>query len=301
MNKILLSLLAVCLLCACDFIQAAKDGYKMGKELSVNVKRAINGFGDGVDDYLATFECDTFILSDANIHYSLDFEPGKQEITFNPYLAVTFVKHGTLMLDYLGFGGSIVHVDPVSMFGTDYTKMPKADVLLVTHEHGDHLDTAAISILKQENTRFYSNKRVEEITGASKGLVAGEVISESVFNIIPVLAYNTTEGRTQFHPKGRDLGFVLEYATKYENKPFRVYIAGDTEPIEEMKSLGDIDVAFLPVNQPYTMTPEQAIEAIEMIKPKVVYPYHYGNTDLTPIVEHFKNNAEIEVRIRQLQ
>lgn len=297
MKKLLLSVLAVGLLCACDFVRGFKQGIQFGAGMYKAADRAVNGFNGTTDTYISAFERDTFVLSNATVNFTL----GNKSVEFNPRLVITFVKHGSLMLDYLGFSSSIVHVDPVSMFGVDYNMMPPADMILVTHEHGDHLDTTSIAALKQEGTVFYSNKRVEEITGQSKGLTAGETVKGDIFNIIPVLAYNTTEGRTQFHPKGRDLGYILEYATQYEGMPFRVYIAGDTEPIEEMKELGDIDVAFLPVNQPYTMTPEQAIEAIEMIKPKIVYPYHYGQTDLTPIVEYFKDNADIDVRIRQLQ
>lgn len=311
MKKIILYTLAICLLSSCDFYKGFKKGMQVGLQVANNANRIVNGFDPEIEEYLTSFERDTFILNDDTIEYTVSAFGQEKEVSIKPFLAVTFIKHGTLMLDIVGLGSKIIHVDPVSMFGTDYTKMPQADIILVTHEHGDHLDTAAIATITRKddlyapNTIIYSNQRVAEITGISKGLAVGDTIREdkyalNQFNIIPVLAYNTTEGRTQFHPKGRDLGYILEIERE-TNSFFRVYIAGDTEPIEEMNNLGDIDIAFLPVNQPYTMTAEQAIKAIETIKPKVVYPYHYGDTDLTPIVEHFKDNSDIEVRIRQMQ
>ena len=109
-----------------------------------------------------------------------------------------------------------------------------------------------------------------------------------------VPAYNTTPGRDKFHPKGRDNGFIL---TLDEN---RIYIAGDTEDIPEMAEIKDIEVAFLPCNQPYTMTPEQLIKAAETIKPKVLFPYHYNETPVAQITMKLAR-AGIEVRIRDYQ
>lgn len=110
-----------------------------------------------------------------------------------------------------------------------------------------------------------------------------------------VPAYNTTPGRDKFHPKGRDNGYVLTLGGT------RIYIAGDTEDIPEMKNLEAIDIAFLPVNQPYTMTVSQAVKAAERINPKILYPYHYGETPVRELQDQLKNQSSIEVRIRQMQ
>ena len=110
-----------------------------------------------------------------------------------------------------------------------------------------------------------------------------------------VPAYNTTEGRDKFHPKNRDNGYVLDF------DGFRVYVAGDTEDIPELSNLKDIDVAFLPVNQPYTMTPEQAARAARVIKPKVFYPYHYSQTPVAETLPALLEGSGIELRIRALQ
>lgn len=110
-----------------------------------------------------------------------------------------------------------------------------------------------------------------------------------------VPAYNTTPGRDKFHPKGRDNGYILTVGGT------RIYIAGDTEDIPEMKQIKNIDIAFLPVNQPYTMTPEQAIQSAKTIQPHILYPYHYGDTNINEVKDGLKNEKEIEVRIRALQ
>jgi L-ascorbate metabolism protein UlaG (beta-lactamase superfamily) len=109
-----------------------------------------------------------------------------------------------------------------------------------------------------------------------------------------VPAYNTTPEHLQFHPKGRDNGYVLTL------DGFRIYIAGDTEDIPEMAELKDIDVAFLPCNQPYTMTVEQCVNAAKIIRPKVLFPYHYNNTPVHKISMQLAGSG-IDVRIRDYQ
>ena len=207
---------------------------------------------------------------------------------------LVFIKHGSIIVDIDGY---LVYIDPVTIFNNDFTKLPKADMLLVTHEHHDHFDTTAIKELATDTTRLIMSKRVTELYGAGEAIEPGDSlqIEPENFTITAVPAYNISPDHLQFHPKERkDVGFVFDI------DGLRIYVAGDTEDIPEMAELKDIDIAFIPVNQPYTMTPEQAIHAIEMIKPKIVYPYHYGETDLTPLVEKFAGSA-VDVRVRQLQ
>ena len=138
-----------------------------------------------------------------------------------------------------------------------------------------------------------TNARCAEMLGYGAVMANGDssrLGSDIEIDAIP--AYNTTEGHLQFHPKGRDNGFVLAI------DGLRIYVAGDTEEIPEMAGLKDIDVAFLPVNQPYTMTPAQCIRAARMINPKVLIPYHFGQTDLSHIPEALPG---IDVRIRRMQ
>lgn len=208
---------------------------------------------------------------------------------------IAFIKHGSIAIEIDGY---MIYADPVTIFGNDLSVLPKADMILVTHEHHDHFDPKAIEILSKEDTRVLASKAVADKTGCESLAVGENVdVDDNNFSFKTFPAYNTTPGHLNFHPQARgDVGFVFDI------DGFKVYVAGDTEDIPEMASLRDqnINVAFLPVNQPYTMTPAQAIHAIEMINPKIVYPYHYGETDLSPIVDKFAGTST-DVRVRQLQ
>ena len=220
---------------------------------------------------------------------------------------ITLIKHGSLAISYKGLS---FQVDPVIELGkhTDYAKdFPKADYILVTHEHSDHLDKEAIAILSKESTKIITNQRCAQILGKGTALSNSDVLdlTEGV-TLEAVPAYNTTEGHLQFHPKGRDNGFILTL------DGLRIYIAGDTEDIPEMSAIKDIDVAFLPVNQPYTMTVAQCINAAKVISPKVLIPYHFGKTDLSSLpsalqgrvsdvqgnVNNDQTGANVQIRIR---
>ncbi len=130
--------------------------------------------------------------------------------------------------------------------------------------------------------------------GFGQAMANGDTLTIKDIKITAVPAYNTTKGRDKFHPKGRDNGYVLEIGGK------RVYIAGDTEDIPEMKRLKDIDTAFLPMNQPYTMTAKQLTNAVKVIKPRIVYPYHYGDSDLSALPQLLKGIKGVELRIRRM-
>jgi L-ascorbate metabolism protein UlaG (beta-lactamase superfamily) len=209
-------------------------------------------------------------------------------------LEITFVGHGTLLLD---FGGKIIHVDPFGELA-DYSKLPKADVVLVTHHHSDHLDPLALERVRSEKTAVVlTEKCAQEIKG---GIVMknGDRRTISGIDIEAVPAYNivhTRESGEPFHPKGEGNGYVLSFGDT------RVYIAGDTENIPEMKALKNIDYAFLPMNLPYTMTPEMVVDAVVAFKPKVLYPYHYGDTDTAKLVALLEGNKDTEVRIRKMK
>ncbi len=209
-------------------------------------------------------------------------------------VAITLIKHGTLALKYKA---QTFHVDPVGGYGkpTDYAQeFPKADYILVTHEHGDHFDREAISsLLEAGRTTLITNARCAEMLGYGTVMANGdqlEIPGGVLLDAVP--AYNYTEGRTKFHPKGRDNGFVLTL------DGLRIYIAGDTEDIPEMASLKGVDVAFLPVNQPYTMTVDQCVRAATVIGPKVLIPYHFSQTDLSKLPSLL---PETEVRLREMQ
>ena len=203
--------------------------------------------------------------------------------------------HASIRIEY---DGKEIEIDPVTKLGKktiDYSAMPKANYVFVTHEHGDHFDKEAIKLLSNDKTRLVANKRCADMLGDGQVMVNGDKLQIAEdFTVEAVPAYNTTDGRTQFHPKGRDNGYILTL------DGLRIYIAGDTEDIPEMQDIKDIDIAFLPCNQPYTMTPEQLIKAAKTLKPKVLFPYHYGQTDVSRLPEQLKD-WRIDVRIRHYE
>lgn len=234
--------------------------------------------------------CLIFLLGSTSLFALDEFETDIFKVD-DGFLKIYFIGHGTLMFDY---NGRIIHIDPVGR-EADYSQMPKADLILITHEHPDHLDADALGMIKKAGTDIILN---ESSAGKIKeGIVMknGEQRTVRGLKIEAVPAYNTTEGRDRFHPKGRDNGYVVTFDDK------RVYIAGDTENHPEMKRLKDIDIAFLPMNQPYTMLPEQVAEAAKAFRPKVLYPYHYGDTDVSELVALLKDVKNMEVRIRKLR
>ncbi len=225
-----------------------------------------------------------------------DTEPGFEEDiikTNTGNLKITCIGHGTLMFT---FNGKIIHIDPVSR-EADYSRMPKADMILITHEHGDHLDPEAIKFIRKEDTEIVLTKICSESIAGGIIMQNGDVRTVQGLKIEALPAYNIVHmrsGNTPYHPKGRGNGYVITFGDT------RVYVAGDTENTPEMKQLKDIDIAFLPMNLPYTMTPEMVADAAKALKPKILYPYHYGRTNTSKIVDLLKDVKDIEVRIRKL-
>lgn len=208
-------------------------------------------------------------------------------------LKITFIGHASLMFE---FGGKVIHIDPVDQFG-DYGKLPKADLILATHDHFDHSDPKTIERLSTAKTKLVLTPLAAAKIG--RGIVlknGGETTVEGI-RIEAVPAYNIVHMRSPgmpYHPKGDGNGYILTLGDK------RVYIAGDTENIQEMKGFGRIDVAFLPMNLPYTMTPEMVADAARMVRPKILYPYHTTDTDTSKIQPLLKDEKAIEVRIRRM-
>jgi L-ascorbate metabolism protein UlaG (beta-lactamase superfamily) len=208
-------------------------------------------------------------------------------------LEITFIGHGTLMM---AFDEKIIHIDPFSRVA-DYAELPDADLILITHHHGDHLDLEALKHIRTDETVLVVTEKCAEKVEGGIVLKNGDVKSIQGLIIEAVPAYNLVQKRDDgqfYHPKGEGNGYVVTFAEK------RIYIAGDTENTPEMKSLKGIDIAFLPMNLPYTMTPEMVADAAVSFKPKVLYPYHYGKTDPAAIVALLKDHDEISVRIREM-
>ena len=210
-------------------------------------------------------------------------------------VTITCIKHASLEINY---DGTEIQIDPVGAGVTpvtDYNQFPKANIILITHEHKDHFEREAIACLRTPATTTYSNTAVYNMFRNSLPLKNGDSITyRQDITIKAVPAYNYTEGHTQFHPKGRDNGYILSL------DGLRIYIAGDTEDIPEMADIKDIDIAFLPCNQPYTMTIDQLVKAAKTINPKVLFPYHYSQTPISQAVMKLGGSG-IDVRIRDYQ
>ena len=210
-------------------------------------------------------------------------------------VTITFIKHASLEIKY---DGKIFQIDPVGLNvkpETDYAHFEKANYVLVTHEHPDHFDKLAIAAVRTPATTIYMNQRCYDSYRLGMVMRNGDSIriAEDI-SLKAVPAYNTTPGREEMHPKGRDNGYVLTL------DGLRIYIAGDTEDIPEMAELGDIDIAFLPCNQPYTMTPDQLVKAAKTIRPKTLYPYHYSETPINRLLILLAGSG-IDVRIRNMK
>jgi len=209
-------------------------------------------------------------------------------------LKITCIGHGSVML---GFAGKIIHVDPVSL-AADYSQFPKADLILVTHEHGDHLDLATIESLRKPTTEIVVTEKCAGKVPKAVVMKNAETRTFQGLKVEAVPAYNIVNMRgpgVAYHPKGDGNGYVITFGDR------RVYVAGDTENTPEMKQLKNIDVAFLPMNLPYTMSPEMVADAARAFRPKVLYPYHYGNTEPSQLVELLKDRKDIEIRIRNMK
>lgn len=209
-------------------------------------------------------------------------------------LEITLIGHGTLMFK---FGDKIIHVDPVSR-EADYTLLPRGDLVLVTHEHGDHLDPEVLNLVRKENTKIVLTEKC--FAKIEEGIVMknGDARTFDGIKVEAVPAYNLVHKRDSgqpFHPKGDGNGYVITFGDK------RVYVAGDTENIPEMKALKNIDIAFLPMNLPYTMTPEMVADAAKAFMPKILYPYHCGKTDPKKLVELLKPVKDVDVQIRSME
>jgi L-ascorbate metabolism protein UlaG (beta-lactamase superfamily) len=209
-------------------------------------------------------------------------------------LFITFLGHGSLILV---FNGMNIHVDPFGKVA-DYSLLPKADMVLITHEHYDHFDLQALSRIRTDKTLLVLTELCAQQVPGGIVMCNGDEQVVAGIPIKAVPAYNLVHKRPSgdpFHPKGCGNGYILTFGETC------MYIAGDTENIPEMKALGGIDIAFLPMNLPYTMTPEMVADAAKTFWPRILYPYHYGDTDTKHLVELLKEEPGIEVRIRKME
>jgi L-ascorbate metabolism protein UlaG (beta-lactamase superfamily) len=205
-------------------------------------------------------------------------------------LTIQPINHSALRF---AFKGKQYYVDPAGE--ASWEKMPKADVILITHEHGDHLNPKVIDQIKKDGTLIFANASSVKKAGFGQAVEVGQSKQVLDITVEAVPAYNINAERLKYHPKERkDNGYVLTFGDK------RVYVAGDTEGTPEMKALKEIAIAFLPINLPYTMPPKEAAEAARAFKPKVLYPYHQGKSDPAEVKKLLADEKAIEVRVLPL-
>lgn len=205
-------------------------------------------------------------------------------------LKITPINHASLMIE---FGGRAFYVDPTSR--GDYTGLPKADVIFITDVHGDHMDAGKVKDLGKPSTIVVAPAAVARTLTQARVIGNGEKTSVAGVDVEAVPMYNLVRGPKPgafYHDKGRGNGYVLTFGGT------RLYISGDTECTPEMKALQNIDIAFICMNLPYTMTPQEAAGCVKAFQPKIVYPYHFGRSDLNLFTGALKDESQIEVRIR---
>jgi L-ascorbate metabolism protein UlaG (beta-lactamase superfamily) len=219
--------------------------------------------------------------------------------TTDGVLSVAFIGHASLLFHFSplnGPDGINIYVDPDGRLA-DFSRMPKADLVLVTHGHGDHFDVKAIAALRQASTEIIVAPVCQPLPASARTLKNGDHAQFRGMAIDAVPAYNIVHQRADgrpFHPRGEGNGYVLSFPG------LRIYVAGDTENIPEMAAIKDIAIAFLPMNLPYTMTPEMTALAAKMITPRVLYPYHFSDTDPQRLLTLLQGTPGIDVRIRKL-
>jgi L-ascorbate metabolism protein UlaG (beta-lactamase superfamily) len=211
-----------------------------------------------------------------------EFQTSAGPVRFAP------IEHASLILEA---AGKVVYIDPAQ---GKYDGLPPADLILITDIHGDHMAPAIITKLSKPGTVIVAPQAVAKAVTSAKVMGNGDLYRSEAWTIEAVPMYNIKRGPEAgklYHDKGRGNGYVLTYGGK------RFYFSGDTEAIPEMRALRNIDVAFVCMNLPYTMTPEEAADAVRAFHPKVVYPYHYRGSD-TKVFETALAGSGVEVRLR---
>ncbi len=204
-------------------------------------------------------------------------------------IKITPLIHASVMVE---FKGKVIYVDPTSR--GNFAELPKADLILITDIHGDHMDRATVTEVKKETTVIIAPAAVARTITDARVLANGESTTVAGIHIEAVPMYNLVRGPGPgqlYHPKGRGNGYILTLGGT------RLYFSGDTECVPEIKALKKIDVAFMTMNLPFTMPPEEAAECVKAFRPRIVYPYHYRGSDVNVFTSALKDEKEIHVRL----
>jgi L-ascorbate metabolism protein UlaG (beta-lactamase superfamily) len=199
------------------------------------------------------------------------------------------IMHASLVL---AFGDQVFYFDPAK---TDFSGQKPATAIFITHAHGDHFAAEPLPALAGDDAALVVTKQVfdmlpEALKPRATTMNNGDAVTVGGVEVKAVPAYNTTPDRQQYHPQGVGNGYLLSFGDK------TVYVAGDTEDVPEMRALTGIDVAFLPMNLPYTMDEEHAADAVKAFKPGAVYPYHYRGSDTQKFADLVGDASEVRLR-----
>jgi len=208
-------------------------------------------------------------------------------------LVITFIGHASLMIEA---GNRIIYIDPVTTVA-DYSALAKGDIILVTHQHVDHLDKVALGLITTPETKTIVSLGCKGLVDNVLVMTNGETQSFGDFKIEAVPAYNIVnkgDDGVPYHPKGNGNGYVINYGGK------RIYVAGDTEHIPEMSKLKKIDIAFLPVGLPYNMTYQMSADAAKSFMPTILYPYHFDEK-IPRVLADLLKDTPIKVRVRKMK
>ena len=211
-------------------------------------------------------------------------------------LRIYFIGHSTLMFT---LNDLVIHIDPTNMYG-NYDNAPAADLILITHEHGDHFDMRAIRKIAREKTRIVATRKCLAPLADLDPVILnnGDSMTIRGIKILALPAYNIRHKQFNwkpYHEEGDGNAYLLTLGDT------RILIGGDTENIPELKALKDIDIAFLPMDLPFTMTPEMVADLARSMRPDVLYPYHYSRTNPQRLADLLREEEDIEVRIRNLR
>lgn len=236
---------------------------------------------------LAAIASTVIAMGIASAQETLNFTSSMGEV------AITPLGHASLLIEV---DEQVIHVDPWSNVA-DYSTQPDADLVLVTHDHGDHFDQAALDQVMGSGTTFVMDERTAgQFQGEATVMANGDSAEFAGVTVTAVPAYNVQRMRddgTPYHAQGDYNGYLIDFGD------LRVFIAGDTECVPEMANLTEVDVAFLPINLPFTMPPEEAAECYRTINPTVAVPYHQGESD-PQVVADLLADTEIDVRVLAL-
>lgn len=213
--------------------------------------------------------------------------------TSNGSLIITFIGHASLIFEW---NGEVIHIDPSSR-EANYYKLPKATMIFVTHDHGDHCDPASLKAITTDKTKTFISSIAHEKWNQGMVLRPEQTVTVNGIEIHAIPAYNIEHKKdngSPYHEKGVGNSYVINLGGT------RIFIGGDTENTPEMKALRNIDIAFLPMNLPYTMTPEMVADAAKAFKPKILYPYHYGKSDLDRLKELMADEKEVDLRVKRM-